>query len=87
MDVGSKSVHNGQVSAFSSNGAEKLETNIETLEPAYTCAFFPGKNVLSYTDDLLNDSSLITLSNEGLSSTTEVETTKASSERLGRGTP
>ena len=87
MDVGFKSVHNGQVSAFSSNGAEKLVTNIETLEPAYTYAFFPGKNVLSYTDDLLNDSSLITLSNEGLSSTTEVETTKASSERLDRGTP
>ena len=35
----------------------------------------------------MHDSSPITLSNEGLSGTTEVETTKASSERVERGTP
>ena len=43
MDIGSKSVHNGQVSTVYSNGAEKLETHIGTLEPASTGAPFPGK--------------------------------------------
>ena len=43
MDVGSKGVHNGQVSAVSSNGAEKSETHIDTLKPASTGASFPGK--------------------------------------------
>ena len=87
MDVGSKGVHNGQVPAVSSNGAEKLETHIDTLEPASTGASFPGKKVLPYTDDVVNDSSPITLSDEGFSGTIEVETTKASSERVDRGTP
>ena len=86
MDVGSKGVHNGQISAVSSNGAEKSETHIDTLEPASTGAPFPVKKVLLYTDDVVNDSSPITLSNEGLSGTTEVETTKPSSERVDRGT-
>ena len=87
MDVGSKGVHNGQVPAVSSNGAEKSETHIDTLEPASTGASFPGKKVLPYTDDVVNDSSPITLSDEGFSGTIEVETTKASSERVDRGTP
>ena len=87
MDVGSKGVHNGQVPAVSSNGAEKSETHIDTLEPASTGAPFPGKKVLPYTDDVVNDSSPITLSDEGFSGTIEVETTKASSERVHRGTP
>ena len=87
MDVGSKGVHNGQVSAVSSNGAEKSETYIDTLEPASTGAPFPGKKVRPYTDDVVNDSSPITLSDEGLSDTIEVETTKASSKRVDRGTP
>ena len=86
MDVGSKGVHNGQVSAISSNGAEKSETHIDTLKPASTGASFPGKKVLLYTDDVVNDSSPITLSNEGFSSTTEVQMTNASSERVDRGT-
>ena len=86
VDVGSKGAHNGQISAVSSNGAEKSETHIDTLEPASTCAPFPGKKVLPYTDDMVNDSSPITLSDEGLSGTIEVETTKASSERVERGT-
>ena len=87
MNVGSKGVHNGQVSTVSSNGAEKSETHIDTLEPASTGAPFPGKMVLPYTDNVVNDSSPITLSNEGLSGTTDVEKTKASSERVGRRTP
>ena len=87
MDVGSKGVHNGQVSAFSLNGTEKSETHIETLKSASTGAPFPGKKVLPYTDDVVNHSFTITLSNEGLSGTTEVQTTKASSERVDRGTP
>ena len=87
MDVGSKGIHNGQVSAVSSNGAEKSETCIDTLELASTGAPFPGKKVLPYTDDVVNDSSPITLSDEGFSGTIEVETTKASSERVDRGTP
>ena len=87
MDVGSKGVHNRQVSAVSSNGAEKSETHIDTLEPASTGAPFPGKMVLLYTDNVVNDPSPITLSNEGLSATTDVEKTKASSERVGRRTP
>ena len=37
-------------------------------------------------DDMVNDSSPITLYDEGLSGTIEVETTKASSERVERGT-
>ena len=86
MDVGSKGVHNGQFSAVSSNGAQKSETHIDTLEPASTCAPFPRKKVLPYTDDMVNDSSRITLSDECLSGTIEVETTKASSERVERGT-
>ena len=86
MNVGSKGVHNGQVSAVSSNGAEKSETHIDTLEPASTCAPFPGKKVLLYTDDMVNDSSPITLSDEDLSGTIEVETTIPSSERVERGT-
>ena len=45
------------------------------------------KKVFLYTDDLVNDSSPIILSNESLSSINEVETTKASSERVDRGTP
>ena len=86
MDVGSKGVHNGQVSAISSNGAEKSEIHIDTLKRASTGASFPGKKVLLYTDDVVNDSSPITLSNEGFSSTTEVQMTNASSERVDRGT-
>ena len=77
----------GQVSAVYSNGAEKSETHIDTLEPASTGAPFPGKKVLPYTDDVVNDSSPFTLSNEGLDGTNEVETTKASSQRVDRGTP
>ena len=87
MDVGSKGVHNGQVSDVSSNGAEKSETHTDTLEPASIGAPFPGKKVLPYPDDVVNDYSPITLSNEGLSDTNKVETTKASSERVDRGTP
>ena len=64
MDVGSKGVHNGQVSAVSSNGAEKSETCIDILEPASTGAPVPVKEVLPYTEDVVNDSSPITLSNE-----------------------
>ena len=45
MDVGSKGVHNGQVSAVSSNGAEKSATHADTLEPASTGAPFPGKRL------------------------------------------
>ena len=78
---------NRQVSAVSSNGAEKSETHIGTLKPAFTGTEFPGKNVLPYTDDVMNDSSPITLSNDDLSGTTDVETTKASSERVNRRTP
>ena len=48
---------------------------------------FLEKKVLLYTDDVVNDSSPITLSNEGFSSTTEVHMTNASSERVDRGTP
>ena len=55
MDVGSKGVHNGQVSALSLNGAEKSETHIDTLQPASIGAPFPGKKVLPYTDDVVND--------------------------------
>ena len=87
MDVGSNSVDNGWVSIASSNGAEKSETHIDTLEPASTGAPFPGKKVLPYTDDLVNGSNPIILSNESLSGTTEVETTMALSERVDRGTP
>ena len=87
MDVGSKCVHNGQVSAVYSNGAEKSETHIDTLEPASTGAPFPGKKVLTYTNNVVNDSFPITLSNEGLDGTNEVETTKALSKRVDRGTP
>ena len=87
MVVGSKGVHNGQVSAISSNSAEKSETRIDTLEPASTVAPFPGKMVLTYIDDVVNDSSPITLSDEGLSGTIEMERTKPSSERVDRGTP
>ena len=85
--LGFKGVHNGQVSAVPSNGAAKSETHIDTLEPASTCAAFPGKEVLLYTDDMVNDSFPITLSEENLSGTIEVETTKGSSERVERGTP
>ena len=87
MDVGSKCVHNGQISAVYSNDAEKSETYIDTLEAASTGAPFPGKKVLPQTDDVLNGPSTITLSNEGLDGTKEVETTKASSERVDSGTP
>ena len=87
VDVGSKCAHNGQVSTVYSNGAEKSETNIDTLEPASTGAPFPGKNVLPYTYDVVNDSSPIILSNEGLDGINEVEMTRASSERVDRGTP
>ena len=76
MDVGSKGVHNGQVSDVYLNGAEKSETHIDTLEQA-TGAPFPGKKVLPYTDDVVNDFSPITLSDEGLSGAVEVEMTKA----------
>ena len=69
MDVGSKGIHNGQVSAVSSNGAEKSETCIDTLELTSTGAPFPGKKVLSYTDDVVNDSCPIILSDKGLSGT------------------
>ena len=49
--------------------------------------FVRGK-VLPYRDDVVNDPlPHITLSNESLSGTTEVETTKTSSERVGRGIP
>ena len=87
VDVGSKIFHNGQVSAVSSNGAEKSETHIDTLEPASTGASFPGKKILPYTDDVVNDFSPITLSNEGFSGTTKVQMTNAASERVDRGTP
>ena len=50
MDVGSKGVHNGQVSAVSSNGAEKSETHIGTVELASTGAPFPGKKDRPYTE-------------------------------------
>ena len=86
MVVGSECVHNGQVYAVYSNGTEKSETHIDTLEPASTGAPFPRKKILPYTDDVVNDSSPITLSNEGLDGTNEVETTKPSSERVDRGT-
>ena len=83
-NVGSKGVHNGQVSAVSSNGAEKSETCIDTLEPASTGALLLGKRL--YTeDDVENDSSLIALSNEDLSGMAQTETTKASSETVDRG--
>ena len=52
MDVGSKGIHNGQVSAVSSNGAEKSETCIDTLELASTGASFSRKKVLPYTEDV-----------------------------------
>ena len=42
--------------------------------------------VLSYTDDVVNDFSPITLSNEGLSDTTKMETTMALTERVDRRT-
>ena len=87
MDVGSKGVHNGQVSAASSNGAEKSETHIDILEPSSTGAPFPGKKVRTYPDNVVNNSSLVTISNEGLSDTNEMETTKASSERVDREIP
>ena len=86
VNVGSKCVHNGQVSAIYSNGTEKSETHIDTLEPASTGAPFPGKKALPYTNNVVNDSSPITLSNEGLDGTNEVETTKGLSERVDRGT-
>ena len=57
LDVGSKGVHNRQASAVSSNGAEKLEAHIDTVEPASTGAPFPGKKIFPYTDDVVNDSS------------------------------
>ena len=79
MNARSKGVHDGHASAVSSNDAEKSETYIDTLEPASTGG--------PYTDDVVNDSSPITLSNEGLTGTRELETTKASSERVDRGTP
>ena len=87
MDVGSKGVYNEQVSAFSLNGTEKSATHNETLKPASTGAPFFGKKVLSYTDDVVNHSFPITISNEDVSDTTKVETTKTSSERVDRGTP
>ena len=87
LDVGSKGVHKGQISAISSYGAEKSETHIDTLEPASTGASFPGKKILPYTDDVMNDFSPITLSNEGFSGTTKVQMTNAASERVDRGTP
>ena len=87
MDITSKCVHNGQVSIVYSNGAEKSQTHIGTLEPASTGAPFPRKKVLPYTDDVVNDSSPITLSNEGLDGTNEVETSKTSSEGVERGPP
>ena len=39
MDVGSEAVRNEQISTVSANGAEKSETCIDTLEPAYRCSF------------------------------------------------
>ena len=51
----SKAVHNEQISAVSSNGAEKSETRIDTLESASTGTHFPGKKALPYTDDVVND--------------------------------
>ena len=62
VDVGSKGAHNGQISAVSSNGAEKSETHIDTLKRASTGAPFPRKKVLPYTDDVVHVSSPITLS-------------------------
>ena len=82
MDAGSKCIHNGQVSAVYSNGAEKSGIHIDTLEPASTGTSFPRKKVLPYTNDVVNDSSPITLSNEGLDGTNEVETTHSTMERL-----
>ena len=87
VNVRSEGVHNEQVSAVSANGAEKAETRIGTLKAAFTGAPLPRKNVLPYTDDVVNDSSPITLSNEGLSGTAEVEMTNASSEMVSRGIP
>ena len=45
------------------------------------------KKVLAYIDDVMSDSSPTALSDEGLSGTAKVETTKASSERVDRGHP
>ena len=69
MDARSKGIHNGQVSAVSSNGAEKSETCIGTLQLTSTGAPFPGEKVLPYTEDVVNDSSPIILSDEVLSGT------------------
>ena len=74
MNVVSEGVHNEQSSAASANGADKSEVRIDTLEPAFTGSPLPGKKFLPYTDDAVNDSSLITLSNKSLSGTTEVKT-------------
>ena len=88
MDVGSEGVHNEQVSAVSANGAGKSEIRIDTLEPASTGVPLREKKVLEHTEDgVVNDSSSITPSNESLSGTRTVEKTKASSERVDRGTP
>ena len=85
VDAGSEGVQNEQVSAVSSNGAEKSKTCIDILEPVSIGASLPGEKVLPYTeDDVVNDSSPIILSNEGLSGKREVETTKASSKRVDR---
>ena len=54
--LGPKCFHNGQVSTAYSNDAEKSETNIGTLEPASTGVPFPGKKVLPYKDNVVNDS-------------------------------
>ena len=74
MNVVSEGVHNEQSSAASVNGADKSEVRIDTLEPASTGSPLPGKKFLPYTDDAVNYSSLITLSNRSLSGTTEVKT-------------
>ena len=87
VDVGSKCVPNGQVSAVYSNDTEKSETHLTPWNQLLQLLPLLEKKVLPYTDDVMNDSSPITLSNEGLDGTNEVETIKASSERVDRGTP
>ena len=87
VDVGSKCVHNGQVSAVYSNDTEKSETHLTPWNQLLQLLPLLEKKVLPYTDDVMNDSSPITLSNEGLDGTNKVETIKASSERVDRGTP
>ena len=87
MDVRYMGVYNEQVSAVSANGAEKSESHIDIPEQAFTGASLNGKKLLSYTDDVVNDSSPINLSNQDLRDTTEIEMTINLSGRVDRRTP